>query len=145
MKLRITAVVLLALVGGFTAAVPSGTAQEKQDKDGTDAALVKALKDADVLFTGKIGKVSPLAQTNSIPPSTFGKVTFKDTKILRGVLPDGATFTYSYKEGTTKNLDLRTDGQVLVAVKQKGVAVVVPATEANLALARQVIEAAKQK
>ena len=129
----------VALLAAFilVASVPA------QDK--ADDALAKALKEADVVFTGKIGKVNPLGQTNSIPPSTFGNVTFKDTKALRGKVPEGTTFAYSYKEDFTKNLDLTAAGAVLVAAKGKGVSVIVPATEANLALAKKVLEAAKEK
>jgi hypothetical protein len=132
MKTRL--VVFLALVGGFMLQ-PCSTGQEK----GQDA-LAKSLKEADLVFTGKIGKINPLGQTNSIPPSTFGNITFKDTKTLRGTVPSAATFSYSFREGTTKNLDLEATGQVLVAVKQKGVSVIVPAREANLAVAKMALE-----
>ncbi len=126
MKMKLAAVVVFVLA-------PFAMAQDKD-------ALTKSLKEADVVFTGKIGKVNPLGQTNSIPPSTFGNVTFKDTKALRGTVPGGATFSYSYREGATKNLELMAEGMVLVAVKQKGVTVIVPATEANLALAKKARE-----
>ena len=71
MKMHISG--FLTLVIGLTLARCS-TAQEK----GEDA-LTKALKDAEVVFTGKIGKVNPLGQTNSIPPSTFGNVSQRQT------------------------------------------------------------------
>jgi len=64
---------------------------------------------------------------------------------MRGTVPEPAKFSYSFREGSTKNLDLKTEGEVLVAVKGKGVAIVVPATEANLALAKKAIESAKKK
>jgi hypothetical protein len=134
MTIRRTGVVILALVVGLLA-VPSFSAQEKAD-DG----LLKALKEADVVFTGKIGKVMPLGQTNSIPPSTFGEITFKDAKALLGKVADAPKYSYSYKEGTTKNVDLKATDQVLVAVKGKGVSAIVPATEANLALAKKALE-----
>ena len=102
-----------------------------------DEALAKSLKDADVIFTAKIGKVEPLGQTNSIPPSTFGSIAFKDAQALRGTVPDGAKFSYSFREGTTRNLDLKAQGEVIVAAKGKGVIAIVPATEANLALAKK--------
>jgi hypothetical protein len=134
MNLRLTAVAFLhALL-----LVQHSSAQE----DPNDT-LVKALKQADLIFTSTIDKVNLLGQTSSIPPSTFGNVTFQDTKALRGKVPETATFSYSFRRGTTKNLDLKAAGQVLVAVKQKGVLVVVPATEPNLALAKQVIEGVK--
>ena len=47
--------------------------------------------------------------------------------------------SYSFREGM-KHIDLQAKGQVLVAVK-KGLTALVPATEANLALARKVIKA----
>jgi hypothetical protein len=137
-SLSLPCVAALALLAGLVA--PPCSAQEKADD-----ALAKALKEADVVFTGKIGKVNPLGQTNSIPPSTFGEVTFKEAKAMRGTVPEPAKFSYSFREGSTKNLDLKTEGEVLVAVKGKGVAIVVPATEANLALAKKAIESAKKK
>ena len=127
-----------AVLVGVLVLAPYAAAQDQ-------AALTKALKDADIVFTGKIGKVNPLGQTNSIPPSTFGNVAFKDTKALRGTVPGGATFNYSFREGTTKNLDLDAAGAVLVAVKQKGVLAIVPATDTNLALAKKALEAPKDK
>src|SRR5438874_12328425 len=95
---------MAVLVGVFVLA-PYSMAQDQ-------AALTKALKDADVVFTAKIGKVNPLGQTNSIPPSTFGNVSFKDTKALRGTVAGAATFNYSFREGTTRNLDLDAAGPV---------------------------------
>jgi hypothetical protein len=115
------------------------TAAQDQGK-GADA-LAKSLKEADVVFTGKVGKVNPLGRTSSIPPSTFGNIAFQDAKALRGTVAEAPTFNYSYKKGTTVNVDLGAKGEVLVAVKGKAVVVLVPATEANLALAKKVIEA----
>jgi hypothetical protein len=129
----------MAVLVGVFLLVPYLIGQEKEQE-----ALAKSLKEADTVFTGKIGKVNPLGQTNSIPPSTFGNVTFKETKALCGTVAGGATFSYSFREGR-KNFDLEAAGQVLVAVKQKGVLVIVPATEANLALAKKVIEVPKEK
>jgi hypothetical protein len=80
--------------------------------------------------------VAPLGRTNSIPPSIFGNVTFKDVQALRGKPPEPATFSYSHKEGTTKHLDLKSEGLMVVAVKGQAVTAVVPATEANLALTK---------
>jgi hypothetical protein len=134
MTIRRTAVVLLALVIGLLA-VPSFSAEEKADD-----ALLKVLKEADAVFTGKIGKVNPLGQTNSIPPNTFGEITFKDAKALRGTVAEAPKYSYSYKEGTTKNVDLKATEQVLVAVKGKSVSAIVPATETNLALAKKALE-----
>ena len=136
MKKQLAVVALLAAI----ILVASAPAQDQ-----VDDALAKSLKEADVVFTGKIGKVNPLGQTKSIPPSTFGNVTFKDAKALRGKVPEEATFAYSYKEDFTKNLDLKAEGTVLVAAKGKGISVLVPATEANLALAKKVLEAAREK
>src|SRR5437667_410367 len=92
---------VLALVG-ILFLLSGSVADEKQDQ--ADDALAKSLKDADVIFTGKIGKVNPLGQTNSIPPSTFGEITFKDGKALRGAVPE-AKLNYSTREGKT-NFDL---------------------------------------
>ena len=136
MKTRVAALLGIFLIMPVTGA---------QDKRKVEDALAKSLKEADVVFTGKIGKVDPLGQTNSIPPSTFGEVTFKEAKALRGTVPEPAKFSYSFREGSTKNLDLKAEGAVLVAVKGKAVSVVVPATEANLALAKKAIEGAKEK
>jgi hypothetical protein len=106
----------------------------------TNDALEKALKEADAVFIAKIGKVDPLGQTNSIPRSTFGTAKFTDTKALRGKVLEAALYSYSFREGA-KNINLKLDGQVLVAAKQLGLSVIVPASEANLALAKKVIEA----
>src|SRR4051812_15412845 len=78
----------LLLFAAFVAAfswpllAPADPPKDKGDK--AEADLVKALKDADAVFTAKVGKVEPLGQTNSIPASVFGKVSFKDPKALRG-------------------------------------------------------------
>jgi hypothetical protein len=128
MKTLSAGVALLILLAPYSAA---------QDKKAEEA-LAKALKEADAIFTAAVGKVSPQGQTNSIPPSTFGNVTFKDAKALRGTAPEAAV-PYSVREGM-KHIDLTAKGQVLVAVK-KSVTALVPATEANLALAKKVIEA----
>jgi hypothetical protein len=130
----------LAALVAILLALPLVSAQEK-----TKDPLAKSLQDADAIFTATIGKVDPKGQTNSIPPSTFGSVTFKDAKPLLGAVPANATFSYSFREGTTKNLDLEAKGMVLVATKQKGVSVIVPATAANLAFAQQTIDGAKKK
>src|SRR5207248_752795 len=98
--------------------------------------LARAFKEADLVFTARVAKVTPVGRTNSIPPSTFGNVTFKDVNDLRGKTPEPATFSYTYKEGTTKHLDLKSEGLMVVAVKGKAVSAAVPATEANLALAK---------
>jgi hypothetical protein len=129
--MKMPCVAVLALVG----LLPSWLPEEKDQEP-----LLKTLKEADVVFTGKIGKVMPLGQTNSIPPSTFGEITFKEAKALLGKVADAPKYSYSYKEGTTKNVDLKTTEQVLVAVKGKGVSAIVPATEANLALAKKALE-----
>jgi hypothetical protein len=134
MKMRIGVVLVLL---GMVLLMPGLPAQEKADD-----ALAKALKDADQVFIGKIGKVNPLGQTNSILPSTFGNITFKETKALRGQPLEAGPFNYSFKEGR-KNFDLGAKGQVLVAVKQKSATVIVPATEANLAIAKKAIGDAK--
>jgi Domain of Unknown Function (DUF1080) len=107
-------------------------AQEKADD-----ALAKALKEADLVFTGKIEKVNPLGRTNSIPPSIFGDIVFIETKALRGPALEAGTFKYSFRKGM-KNMDLAEKGQVVVAVKQKSVTVIVAATEENLVLAKKV-------
>ena len=52
---------------------PLGAAQNRTDDkvdNKADDALARTLKDADAIFTAKIGKLNPLGQTNSIPPST---------------------------------------------------------------------------
>jgi len=109
-----------------------------------EASLVTSLKEADLIFTGTLAKVHPLGQTNSIPASIFGAVTFKNLKPLRGSPPAAATFSYSYREGLTKNLDLTPDAQVLAAAKGKAVIAIVPATDANLALAKKTLTAAEK-
>ncbi len=116
----------------------------KPDEKALLVALAKSLKDADAIFTADIGKVKPLGQTNSIPASVFGNVTFKVDKTLTGKAPDGA-LSYSFREGSTINLDLDAKGKVLVASKGKGVLAIVSATEANFAVAKKAIEAAKEK
>jgi hypothetical protein len=64
---------------------------------------------------------------------------------LRGTPPAVSAFSYSYRKGLTKNLDLRPDAQVVVAVKGKRVSVIVPATEANLVLAKKAIAPRRDK
>jgi hypothetical protein len=130
------------LIGGCLLTV-SGSAAQVKDQVKDDEALAKALKEADTLFTAKVGKVSVLAQTNSIPPATLGKVVFKEAKALRGTVAEDATYSYTYRKGTTKNLDLQETGMVLVAVKQKAATAIVPATDANLALAKKFLEGGK--
>lgn len=66
-----TAATLLALL--LTSAAPADDAKEKAAE-----ALAKTFKDADAVFTAEGAKVKPLGQTNSIPASVFGEVTFKD-------------------------------------------------------------------
>src|SRR4051794_1735996 len=61
--------------------------EDKPDAAKAEADLVKTLKAADAVFTAKVGKVEALGQTNSIPASVFGKVTFKDMAALSGALP----------------------------------------------------------
>jgi hypothetical protein len=124
---------LLPLIA-LTLLVPLAGGQEKESPD--KAALAKAVQDADAVFTATIEKVKPISQTNSIPPSIRGEVTFKDVKPLRGKA-EGETFAYTFKKGTTKNLELDAKGQVLVAIKQKAAMVIVPATEANLGLVKK--------
>ncbi len=136
MKMQVAGFLMLA--SGFMG-IPCALADDKGQE-----ALANSLKEADVVFTAKIGKVNPLGQTNSIPPSIFGNITFKEAKALRGTVPGAATYSYSFREGR-KNLDLEAAGQVLVAVKQKGVLAIVPASEANLAVAKKAIEAPKEK
>jgi hypothetical protein len=109
-----------------------------QESDGPDPNLLtKAFQEADVVFTATVGRVSPIGMTNSIPASIFGEVTFKDVKALRGAVPGTAKFSFSYREGETQQMDLAAKGTVLVAVRQKGVSAVVPATDANLALVKK--------
>jgi hypothetical protein len=109
-----------------------------------DEALLRSLKEADVVFTARIGKVSPLGQTNSIPPSTFGEITFLEPRALRGTVQEGVKYSYSFREGTTKNMNLKAQGLVLVAVKGKSVTVIVPATEDTIAFTRKAIEGKEQ-
>ncbi len=139
MKMRNWTAALVALL--FL--VAGAPAEDKPGKETTEA-LAKAFKDADTVFTAEIGKVQPLGQTNSIPASVFGNVTFKNAKALRGAAPEGA-LSYSFREGSTTNLDLEAVGKVLVATKGKGVLAVVPTTEANLALVKKADEPAKDK
>src|SRR2546423_15688509 len=102
-----------AVLLGVFVLVPCAKAQDQ-------AALTKALKESDVVFTGKISKVNPLGQTNSIPPSTFGNITFKEPKALRGTVPGAATFSSSFREGQ-KHMDLEAAPHAIVAGKQRGV------------------------
>ncbi len=117
---------------------------DKPAADKADPNLVMAFKDADLIFTAKLGKVQPLGQTNSIPASIFGNVSFRDVKPLLGKA-SAPSYSYVYREGMTQNMDLEAKGEVLVAVKGKGVRAIVPATEANLAIARKVLPAPKEK
>jgi hypothetical protein len=126
---------LMPSVALLLALAPNVSPEGKEDE-----ALARAFKEADVVFTARIGKVSPLGKTNSIPASVFGEVTFKEARALRGVLPEAAKFAYSHREGA-RNMDLKAEGPVLVAVKGKAVTAVVPATEDNVAFARKAFEA----
>jgi hypothetical protein len=135
----VTLALALACPQLVPAAPPAAVDRDQPDAGKVEAELVKALKAADVVFTAKVGKVDPLGQTNSIPASIFGKVTFKDLKAIQGALPKGATFSYSYREGMAQHLDLVATGQVLVAVKKDSVSAVVAATDANMALAKKTL------
>lgn len=141
--------VLASLLGLVLVALPSPARIEddepaRPDEKALAAALAKSLKDADAIFTAEIGTVKSLGQTNSIPASVFGNVTFKVDMALTGKGPDGA-LSYSFREGSIINLDLDAKGIVLVARKGKGVLAIGPATDANLALAKQAIDAAREK
>jgi hypothetical protein len=135
--LKNSLLLLVALALAFPLLALADPPKDKADK--AEADLVKALKDADAVFTAKVGKVEPLGQTNSIPASVFGKVSFKDPKALRGELPKATTFSFSYREGMTGLMDLEAKDDVIVAVKKDGVSVVVAASEANLALAKKAL------
>jgi len=110
------------------------TAGEKSENT-----LANSLQEADLIFTGKIKKVDPLGRSNSVPPSTFGNITFADTKALRGAVTEGK-FNYTYREGK-RNFDLEAKGEVLVAIKNTRVLAIVPATESNLGVAKKIIDA----
>ena len=110
---------------------------------GNEEELAEKLKGADAAFTAALGKVENLAQTNSIPPSVFGKASFKDAKALHGELPKAKSFSFSYRQGKTGVMDLAAKGRVLVAVKGGQVLAVVPATRANLAVAKKAMGAKK--
>ena|SRR5436305_13777122 len=131
---------IISALLGICILIPTSRAEDKKDQP--DDALLKSLKEADVIFTGTIDKVSPLGQTNSIPPSTFGEIKFKNTKALRGSIPEGK-LNYSFREGK-KNFDLDAKGDVIVALQKTGVTVIVPANDANLALAKKIAEEKKQ-
>lgn len=137
-----TALAFLALLLALPASADDKS--DKADKEAAEA-LAKTLKEADTIFTADMGKVNPLGSTNSIPASVFGEVTFKDGKATKGTVADGGKYSYSHREGQTKNLDLGATGKVLVAAKGKSVTPIVPATDANLAVAKKVIGAEKEK
>jgi hypothetical protein len=129
----VIAFALAALFAG--AALADGPDKKRTD----EAELLKALRDASAVFTAELGGVKPVAQTNSIPPTTRGEVSFKEAKPLRGKAGE-KVYGYTYREGATKNVDLGATGRVLVAVKDKDVLAIVPATEANLALVKKAEE-----
>ena len=99
--------------------------------------LRTSLQDADLIFTGKIQKATVEVRAKTKPQIIFGTITFTGVKALRGKVTQDATFGYSYQETVTKDLDLRLSGKVLVAVSKGGVTALVPATQANLTLARK--------
>jgi hypothetical protein len=131
---------MTSLVVAVTVLTPLAGGKEKEGPD--QASLAKAFREADAVFTAKVKEVNPQGMTNSIPATVFGTVTFKDVKPVRGAAPEGLTFSYSYREGASKHLNLAATVPVVVATRQKAVTVIVPATEANLALAAK---GAKQK
>ena len=98
MKARVTEVMATTLLAGILAVFPQrGQADAPKEPEKPDEALVTALKGAEVIFTGKLTKVDPKGQTNSIPPSTFGTVTFGDVKALKGTAPEKASCSYSFR------------------------------------------------
>lgn len=110
-----------------------------------DAEVLAALKGCDLIFTAKIAEMMPEGRTNAIPPSIIGRIKFQDVKPLKGAAPADPSFRFGYRdnEAGRKNLDLGAKELVLVGTVDKGVRVVVPATEANLAAAKKA--AADQK
>lgn len=137
-----TALAFVALLLAFSA--PADDTKDKAHNEAAEA-LAQTLKDADTIFTAQMSKMNPLGQTNSIPASVFGEVTFKDGKAMKGTVADDGKYSYSHREGQTKNLDLGATGKVLVAAKGKSVTAIVPATEANIAAAKKAAEADKEK
>lgn len=136
MKLRSVLALAVVLVG-FSVRIQ---ADEKPKVD--EAELMKSLKAADAVFTAEIGSAKPVAQTNSIPPSIIGEITFKSVKALRGKSEE-KVYRYGYREGSVKNLEFGEKGRVIVVVKEKGVLAIIQATEANLALVRKADEPKK--
>lgn len=135
----------LALLALLTLVTPTQADDKDKEKDEKAIeALAKKLKDAEAIFTAEIGGMKVVAVSNKIPPSEVGEITFKDGKALKGMVADGGKYAYVRTIGVTKNYDLSEKGKVLVVVKG-GVTAVVPATEDNLALAKKVIDAEKEK
>jgi RNA polymerase sigma factor (sigma-70 family) len=110
-----------------------------------DEELLAALRACELVITAKIARVTPMGQTNSVPPSIFGTITFQDVKVLTGKVPADPTFDYRYRnnEAGMRHLDLSSKELVLAGISGNGVRVIVPASEANLAAAKQASAAAK--
>jgi len=64
----------------FAVLAPWTTGQDKKEPERGE--LAEALQGADTVFTATIVKAIPVAQTNSIPPSIRGDVTFKEVKAI---------------------------------------------------------------
>lgn len=163
-KLKIAAVLLLGLVvAGAGAGVlaqqirpgakplparAAPVADDKKDdkKGGDDKAdeedLAAALKASDRIFVGKIAKVTPMGQTGSIPPSTFGDVKFEIAAGVADKPAEELTLNYSYRDDAAgrKRMALGEKGEVLVGVSGKSVRVLVPANPDTIRVYRSVLK-----
>src|SRR5262245_25110170 len=110
------------------ALVACSSAQETDKDKNAKASLLRSIADADTVFTAVIDRVDPMAQTNSIPPTTTGTVRFKDIKRVTG-RPDAATpFTYTHREDMP-NMHLDAKGKVLAVAKKDRLLAIVPISD----------------
>jgi len=99
--------------------------------------LFTAFNQAELLFTGKVANVVLGPVGLSEPPLHSMKITFEDVKSLRGPAPANPTFNYSVRGPQAPQF---AKGEaMLVAASAQRIGTIVPAKEADVALARKAI------
>ncbi|MBL8793387.1 MAG: sigma-70 family RNA polymerase sigma factor, partial [Planctomycetia bacterium] len=99
--------------------------------------LFTAFNQAETLFTAKVVNVVLGPVGLSEPPLHSMKITFEDVKMLRGKQPAGLTFSYSIRAPQAPQFN---QGEmVLVAASALRISTIVPAKEADVALAKKAI------
>ena len=133
---------------GAVVAIPSPV--EIEHLKAVTEALVKSLAAADAIFTAE-GYAVERVENNPASRAChlIDKVTFKEGKPLKGKVTNEGVYFHDPRDILPKrvpeplNLEFKAKGKLLVAVKGERVLAVVPATDANLALAKKAAEEKK--